>query len=132
MKHIFTFLFCIGLLAGCSQPRHETLVYYYPVIAETNQIPLTGDANKTAQPGTPANADTSKVYTAAPQTPVNVTTLYPAALPYTGTVTTYSVPAPQLHLFLGPSFGFYHHWGHRHYPHRRFYPHRGYHHRRWR
>ncbi len=137
MKHIVTFLFCIGLLAGCSQPRHETLVYYYPVVAETTQIPLTGDTAKTGQA---AQATTQTNQTAAPvqtavttQTPVNITTLYPAPLPYTGTVETYYTPAPQIHLFLGPSFGFWHHRHHyRHYPHRRYYPHRGYHHRRWR
>ena len=79
MKHIVTFLFCIGLLAGCSQPRHETLVYYYPVVAETTQIPLTGDTAKTGQA---AQATTQTNQTAAPvqtavttQTPVNITTL---------------------------------------------------------
>lgn len=131
MKQAILFLFCLCILAGCSQPRHETLIYYYPVIAETTQAPVT--APQTA-PAAKANAAAQASQTAVPaqnttaQAPVNITTLYPAPLPYTGTVTTYSAPAPQTYLFIAPSFGYYHHH-YRHLYRRHHYRrhHRGFH-----
>lgn len=141
MKKIVIFLFCMSFFAGCSHPRHETLVYYVPVPVDSSQMPVTGDAGKAAvqpsaqaaaQPGTQATAEASQTPVPAPQPPVNITTLYPAPLPYTGTVTTYYVPAPRVHLFFGPSFGYFHHRPHSYFPHRGFYPHRGFSHRRWR
>lgn len=142
MRHILIFLFCVSVLAGCSHPRHETLVYYYPVTPQTNNTaaaqapqttaPATAVANQ-APAAAVVQASPTQITTvaAAPQQPVNITTLYPAALPYTGVVRTYSAPAPEIHLFFGPSFGFWHHRYHyRHYPYRRYYYHRG--HRRWR
>lgn len=127
MKHTILFLFCISLLAGCSHPRHETLVYYVPVetttqiptVSEPTQIPAV--PNQTAAPQTVTPVPSQTVIH---QAPVNITTLYPAPLPYTGTVTTYYTPVPQLHLFLGPSFGFYHH-RHHYRPYRGFRPYRG-------
>lgn len=126
MKHIILFLFCISIVAGCSHPRHETLVYYYPATTETNntaqatQTPQastaavqTNQTQATAQTAHPlTTVQPSQTTVIVPQRPVNVTTLYPAALPYTGTVTTYSVPAPQTYLFIGPSFGYYHPYRH--------------------
>lgn len=75
MKHILTFLFCIGLLTGCTHGRHEALADGHVV----------NDGK-------------------APQQTVSINNLYPGELPDTGKVTTYHGPAPRVDSILDNTY----------------------------